>query len=37
MIDLGFGIGRNLGFSDEPDELRPDVMPRGGVHFGWRF
>jgi hypothetical protein len=37
MIDLGLGIGRNLGFSDEPDEFRPDIMPRGGVHFGWRF
>jgi len=37
MIDLGFGIGRNLGFSDEPDELTESVIPRGGVHFGWRF
>ncbi|RRO15928.1 hypothetical protein [Flavobacteriaceae bacterium 14752] len=37
MIDLGFGIGRNLGFSSEPDELRESVIPRGGVHFGWRF
>jgi len=37
MIDLGFGIGRNLGFSDEPDELTETIIPRGGVHFGWRF
>lgn len=37
MIDLGFGIGRNLGFSDEPDELTETIIPRGGLHFGWRF
>ena len=38
MIDLGLGFGRNLGFSDEPEENnRPNFMPRGGIHFGWRF
>lgn len=37
MIDLGLGIGRNLGFSDEPDQFTESVIPRGGVHFGWRF
>lgn len=37
MIDVGFGIGRNLGFSDVPDDIRTEVVPRGGVHFGWRF
>lgn len=37
MIDLGLGIGRNLGFSNEPDETAIDVIPRGGLHFGWRF
>ena len=37
MIDLSFGIGRNLGFTNEPEELRNTVIPRGGVHFGWRF
>ncbi len=37
MIDLGFGIGRNLGFADIPDDARTDIVPRGGVHFGWRF
>jgi len=38
MIDVGLGIGRNLGFADIPeDNYRPEVIPRGGVHFGWRF
>ena len=37
MIDLSFGIGRNLGFTSEPDEFTNAVIPRGGVHFGWRF
>lgn len=37
MIDVGAGIGRNLGFADIPDYYRPEVVPRGGVHFGWRF
>ena len=37
MIDLSFGIGRNLGFSSESEDYRPTVIPRGGVHFGWRF
>lgn len=37
MIDVGFGIGRNLGFADVPDDIRTEVVPRGGVHFGWRF
>jgi hypothetical protein len=37
MIDVGLGIGRNLGFADIPDDWRPEVIPRGGVHFGWRF
>lgn len=35
MIDVGFGLGRNLGFSSEPDRI--EVILRGGVHFGWRF
>ncbi len=35
MIDLGIGIGRNLGFADDPDNIV--VIPRGGLHFGWRF
>lgn len=37
MIDVGLGIGRNLGLADIPDYWRPEVVPRGGVHFGWRF
>ena len=37
MIDLSFGIGRNLGFTSQPEELRIATIPRGGVHFGWRF
>ena len=35
MIDLSFGIGRNLGFSDDPESF--ELIPRGGLHFGWRF
>lgn len=35
MIDLSFGIGRNLGFADDPESFA--VIPRGGLHFGWRF
>jgi hypothetical protein len=37
MIDVGLGIGRNLGLSNEPEETKVQVIPRGGVHFGWRF
>lgn len=37
MIDVGLGIGRNLGLPDLDDNNRSDVIPRGGVHFGWRF
>jgi hypothetical protein len=37
MVDVGIGVGRNLGFSNESAESRDDVIPRGGVHFGWRF
>jgi hypothetical protein len=38
LIDVGFGIGRNLGLADDPDEFDlPEVTGRGGVNFGWRF
>lgn len=38
LIDIGFGIGRNLGLADEPEgNYLPEVTGRGGVNFGWRF
>ncbi|WP_124981122.1 hypothetical protein [Nonlabens xiamenensis] len=39
LIDVGFGIGRNLGLADESPEGReqPEITGRGGVNFGWRF
>jgi hypothetical protein len=35
LIDLGFGLGRNLGLADDP--YRDAVQVRGGLNFGWRF
>ncbi len=39
LIDVGLGIGRNLGLADEDfeDQYFPEVTGRGGVNFGWRF
>jgi hypothetical protein len=39
LIDLGFGIGRNLGIADDASSQYslPEVTGRGGVNFGWRF
>jgi hypothetical protein len=38
MIDLGFGIGRNLGIADDKGVYDlPEVVGRGGLNFGWRF
>jgi hypothetical protein len=37
LIDIGFGVGRNLGFASDPDDYLPEVTGRGGVNFGWRF
>ncbi|OUS12670.1 hypothetical protein A9Q93_10100 [Nonlabens dokdonensis] len=38
LIDVGFGIGRNLGLADDPRDYElPEVTGRGGVNFGWRF
>lgn len=38
MIDLGFGIGRNLGIADDKGLYDlPEVVGRGGLNFGWRF
>jgi len=38
LIDVGFGIGRNLGFAKDPENYElPEVTGRGGVNFGWRF
>jgi len=35
LVDLGFGIGRNLGLP--ADDAGQEVQPRGGLNFGWRF
>jgi len=36
LIDLGIGVGRDLGIADDPiDDF--DVRLRGGLNFGWRF
>lgn len=38
MIDLGFGIGRNLGIANDKGLYDlPEVVGRGGLNFGWRF
>jgi len=39
LIDIGFGIGRNLGIADDASNQYslPEVTGRGGVNFGWRF
>ena len=41
LIDLGFGLGRDLGFADNDDndyyENKGDIQVRGGLNFGWRF
>jgi hypothetical protein len=38
LIDIGFGIGRNLGLANDPQGYDlPEVTGRGGVNFGWRF
>ncbi len=39
LIDIGFGLGRNLGVaSDSNNEYDlPEVTGRAGVNFGWRF
>jgi hypothetical protein len=36
LIDLGFGLGRDLNLAnDEFDDI--DLRVRGGLNFGWRF
>ncbi|PKG43327.1 hypothetical protein CXF67_05485 [Psychroflexus sp. MES1-P1E] len=38
LIDVGFGIGRNLGIADDDNLYNlPELTGRGGVNFGWRF
>lgn len=39
LIDVGIGIGRNLGIADDRNETfnLPEISGRGGVNFGWRF
>ena len=36
LVDLGFGVGRNLGLPSE-DNVGQEVQVRGGLNFGWRF
>lgn len=36
LVDLGLGIGRNLGLPGR-DHLDQEVQFRGGLNFGWRF
>ena len=36
LVDLGVGIGRNLGLPSD-DNVGWEVQPRGGLNFGWRF
>ncbi len=35
FIDLGVGLGRNLGFADGPNER--ELSGKFGVNFGWQF
>ncbi len=42
LIDIGFGLGRDLGFADKEYNgdfyyEKSNVQFRGGVNFGWRF
>ena len=36
LVDLGFGVGRNLGLPSD-DGIGQEVQARGGLNFGWRF
>lgn len=36
LVDLGFGVGRNLGLPSS-DGIGQEVQARGGLNFGWRF
>lgn len=36
LVDLGFGVGRNLGLPSD-DNVGQEVQVRGGLNFGWRF
>jgi hypothetical protein len=39
LIDVGFGVGRNLGIADYDEDIYGDrpIAGRGSVNFGWRF
>jgi hypothetical protein len=39
LIDIGFGVGRNLGIANYNEDIYGDrpIAGRGGVNFGWRF
>ncbi|NKI30394.1 hypothetical protein [Croceivirga thetidis] len=36
LVDLGIGVGRNLGLPSE-EFVGEEVQLRGGLNFGWRF
>ena len=35
FIDINGGLGRNLGFADDPNDR--DLTGKFGVNFGWQF
>lgn len=35
LVDLNLGLGRNLGFADDPNER--NFTGKFGVNFGWQF
>ncbi|MEO1486107.1 MAG: hypothetical protein AAFU57_10180 [Bacteroidota bacterium] len=37
LVDIGLGLGRNLGIDGNPEDFDNDVQLRGGLNFGWRF
>lgn len=36
LVDLGLGVGRNLGLPSE-EFVGEEIQLRGGLNFGWRF
>jgi hypothetical protein len=39
LIDIGFGVGRNLGIANYNEDIYGDrpIAGRGSINFGWRF
>ena len=35
LIDISAGLGRNLGFANDPEER--DLAGKFGINFGWQF